>query len=307
MTPLDSRWLNTFRVLCAEGHFTRTANRLNMTQPGVSQHLAKLEGQVGRKLVDRDASVFTLTEAGQALRSLADARWREEEALREAMEAVHEDEGTVRVASSGSFAMLLYPSIVDWMGDAPDLRAELTAAPLPRICEGVLAGEFDIGIVTAPFRHPRMERTSLGHEPLDLLLPSSWQGINPTFEDLQSLGFVNHPDGKAYADIVFGANFADEYPGPDGLSIRSAINQIGQIPAAVAAGQGYTILPRSGVITFAHADRLSITELGRSSSLPLQAIYQKGRMEVPRFAKLMRLVKAHAARLDIAETRPPNI
>ncbi len=78
-------------------------------------------------------------------------------------------------------------------------------------------------------------------------------------------------------------------------------------PTAVAAGQGYTILPRSGVIAFAHADRLSITELGRPSSLPLRAIYQKGRMEVPRFAKLMQLVKAHAARLDMAGTRPSSI
>ncbi|MFT6927030.1 MAG: DNA-binding transcriptional LysR family regulator [Psychromonas sp.] len=32
-------WLNTFKTLIEVGHFTQTAEKLNMTQPGVSQHI----------------------------------------------------------------------------------------------------------------------------------------------------------------------------------------------------------------------------------------------------------------------------
>ncbi len=40
---INPLWLNTFRTLVKVGHFTQTAEKLYMTQPGVSQHIKKLE------------------------------------------------------------------------------------------------------------------------------------------------------------------------------------------------------------------------------------------------------------------------
>ena len=40
-------WLNTFVTLVNTGHFTKTAEKLFMTQPGVSQHINKLENAFG--------------------------------------------------------------------------------------------------------------------------------------------------------------------------------------------------------------------------------------------------------------------
>ena len=47
MSDLNSLWLKSFTILCEERHFTRAAARLNMTQPGMSQHIAKLEQHLG--------------------------------------------------------------------------------------------------------------------------------------------------------------------------------------------------------------------------------------------------------------------
>ena len=63
---LHSTWLETFVTLCDVGHFTRAAAALNMTQPGVSQHVKKLEEQVGQSLLSRAGKSFTLTPAGEA-------------------------------------------------------------------------------------------------------------------------------------------------------------------------------------------------------------------------------------------------
>ena len=63
MMMLNATWLETFTTLAEEGHFTRAAQRLNMTQPGVSQHLRKLEQQLGQRLIARDGKAFTLTAA----------------------------------------------------------------------------------------------------------------------------------------------------------------------------------------------------------------------------------------------------
>ena len=118
---LNATWLDTFTTLCETGHFTRAAERLNMTQPGVSQHLRKLEAQLGQSLIAREGKSFTLTAAGEAVFALGRARRNEEKHLRAALETDDRDAGEVRIACSGSFAMLLYPVLLPWMRAAPDL------------------------------------------------------------------------------------------------------------------------------------------------------------------------------------------
>ena len=48
---INPLWLQTFCTLVEAQHFTQTAQRLRMTQPGVSQHIHKLEQQLGHKLL----------------------------------------------------------------------------------------------------------------------------------------------------------------------------------------------------------------------------------------------------------------
>lgn len=71
---LNAQWLETFVVLCETGHFTKAASLLNMTQPGVSQHLRKLEAQVGQSLISRQGKSFSPTPAGEAVLAVGRAR-----------------------------------------------------------------------------------------------------------------------------------------------------------------------------------------------------------------------------------------
>ncbi|WP_370196074.1 MULTISPECIES: LysR family transcriptional regulator [Aurantimonas] len=99
---LNAQWLETFTTLCETGHFTRAASRLAMTQPGVSQHLRKLEEQLGERLVTRDGKSFSLTPAGEAVLAVGRARRVEEQALRTAILRDDADErwrSPVRAAS----------------------------------------------------------------------------------------------------------------------------------------------------------------------------------------------------------------
>lgn len=62
---INPTWLNTFCTLVEVNHFTQTAERLYMTQSGVSQHIKKLEQQVDCALLERHGKQFTLTVQGQ--------------------------------------------------------------------------------------------------------------------------------------------------------------------------------------------------------------------------------------------------
>ncbi|TGT44266.1 LysR family transcriptional regulator [Mesorhizobium sp. M8A.F.Ca.ET.165.01.1.1] len=61
---LDWNLLRTFVVIAEVKSITRAAERLNLKQPSVSNALRRLEDRVGRRLVERDATRFELTEVG---------------------------------------------------------------------------------------------------------------------------------------------------------------------------------------------------------------------------------------------------
>lgn len=294
---LNATWLQTFTTLCETGHFTRAAERLNMTQPGVSQHLRKLEQQVGQALISRQGKSFTLTPAGEAVFGLGLSRRAEEKRLRDDIETDDRDAGPVHVACSGSFAMLLYPMLLPWMRAAPDLNVHLKAAPQAEILAGLLDGYFDLGVLGADPGHLRLEAVHIGREELCLVLPADAAEAPMTFSDLDARGFIAHPDGFAYADDLLQLNFPDDYPGADRLRLRGSVNQIGQIPAPVAKGVGYTLLPRSGVEAFADKASLCVFQLPKRRWHDLWLVMRRGRRLSARVRHARGIIEGSAAGL----------
>lgn len=287
---LNATWLETFTTLCEVRHFTRTADALGMTQPGVSQHVNKLAAQVGKPLIVKDGKSFTLTPAGEAVQAVGLARRAQEQALRDAVRGDDPTVGEVSIGCSGSFAMWLYPHLLKRMKDALDLVINVTAAPHQTIVSSVLNGAFDLGIVAEDVHHPRLQAQPLAQEELCLVVPKSLAGEAFDLARLDALGFVAHPDGYAYADDLFSANFDGEYKGADRLRVRTFVNQIGQIPIPVAQGLGYTILPKSGVDAFAGRDALAVIPLPTRRYQDLRIISRKGRTDIARIAALCDLI-----------------
>jgi DNA-binding transcriptional LysR family regulator len=67
MTGYDPQLLATFLAVEQTGSFTRAAARLGIQQPTVSQHIRRLEQQVGRTLMLRDTHSVSLTSDGEAM------------------------------------------------------------------------------------------------------------------------------------------------------------------------------------------------------------------------------------------------
>ncbi|MBY6047868.1 LysR family transcriptional regulator [Vannielia litorea] len=294
---LNATWLETFTTICETGHFTQAAVRLNMTQPGVSQHLRKLEQQVGMALISRQGKSFILTPAGEAVFELGLSRREEEKRLRDLIDTDDRDAGPVTIACSGSFAMLVYPNLLPWMRAAPDLSVHLEAAPQAEILAGLLEGRFDLGVLGADPNHVRLEAQKLAREELCLVLPANSADTPMSFAELDARGFIAHPDGYSYADDLLRLNFSDDYPGSDRLNVRGSINQIGQIPAPVARGIGYTLLPRSGIEAFSDKASLSVVQLPRRRWHELWLVMRRGRRLSARVQHARGLLKEAAAQL----------
>jgi DNA-binding transcriptional LysR family regulator len=95
---IEVRELRIFLVLADELHFGRTADRLGISQPGVSEAVRLLEYRLGVKLFDRTSRRVRLTPAGEELkRKLIPALAALEQALAETSELSRDVRGLLRV------------------------------------------------------------------------------------------------------------------------------------------------------------------------------------------------------------------
>jgi DNA-binding transcriptional LysR family regulator len=143
--------LRVFRAVAAAGSFGRGAARLHLSQPTVSDRMARLERDLGVRLFLRGARGARLTQAGQRLLPYAQ---RCLALVDEAVAAVRAQgvPPPLRVAMHASFAPSLLPVVMDAL--APLGRpVNATDAHSEEIIDRLTDGTVDIGLVV-PVPHP---------------------------------------------------------------------------------------------------------------------------------------------------------
>ena len=73
MAELNYHHLRYFHVVAHEGHLTRAAERLNVSQSALSAQIRQLEERLGQKLFERRGRTLHLTEAGRIALDHSDA------------------------------------------------------------------------------------------------------------------------------------------------------------------------------------------------------------------------------------------
>ncbi len=266
---LNSLWLKTFVKLTQTGHFTRTATRLGMTQPGVSQHLKKLEQQIGAPLITKIGKGFELTREGELLLAYALKASRQEAELREAIQWDDPSNGEIRIACSGAMALYLYPRLLEHQKRHSGLLLKIEVAPNQRSLQLLQDNEVDLCIVTQQVKQPALQQRHIGDEPLCLVVPASFSKSTVSRVDLDALGFIDHPDGQHYAERLLTPNLSDLEASASNLRVTGYINQLSQILVPIALGLGYTVLPETAIRSFEEQDKIRVLQLKTQVSDPL--------------------------------------
>ncbi|WP_343560673.1 LysR family transcriptional regulator [Kiloniella sp. b19] len=277
---INSVHLRTFKALVEERSFTGAARRLHMTQPGVSQHVRKLESDLETPLLSRFGKQFELTPAGEKLFVFACEREENEQSLIERIVSDDPFSGDCRLACSGAQALELYPRLLELQRSYPGLSVRLEAAPVKRILKLVSSRELDVGIVSGVEEYDGVDFQEAGREELCLIVPKSFEG---EWEDLLELGFINHPDGRRFGQEVLQQLFPDHFQSLQQIRESGFVNQIHQILLPVALGLGFTVLQRSAYESFEARPELRILFPERAVQKPLYLVKRAGRQLPARF------------------------
>ncbi|TKB54228.1 LysR family transcriptional regulator [Ferrimonas aestuarii] len=259
-------WLQTYVTLVETGHFTQTANKLAMTQPGVSQHVRKLEQHYKQPLLNRIGKGFELTQAGHRVYQQAQRTLGELAGLEQQLSTDDPFNGPVRIASPGSLGLELYPLLLNLQSKHPKLSIEYSFAPNTGVERDLVARKLDLGLVTRLGERPDLAYQPFGEEALCLVTPATVP--EPTWDSLMTLGYIDHPDGPHQANLLLGANYP-EYQQLSQFIKRGFCNHISLILEPVAQGLGFAVLPKFAVSSFAKQEAIRVHGLPNPIAEPI--------------------------------------
>lgn len=178
MIELDR--LRIFHAVAKTGSFTRAAEVVHLTQPGISKHIRQMEEYYGVPLFDRLPRKVVLTQAGEVLFeatqeimgliAAAEQRIQDLKGLRG---------GRLHVGASFPIGLYILPGLLaEYRKRYPHIEVQTDIAVSRKIEAKVLANRLDIGLVSSEVNDPGLVAGRFMTDELVVIAPRDhkWSG-----------------------------------------------------------------------------------------------------------------------------------
>src|SRR6202000_2746141 len=202
---VDFKSIETFLWVVTLGSFRGAGQRLNTTQPAISQRIAQLEREMGVKLLHRDSRVISPTPSGRKLMLYAEklislrAQMMAEVGDRSAMR------GVLRLGVAETIVHTWLPRLVKSVNTAyPNLSLEIEVDITPDLTARLLAQEIDLAFLVGPVSATGVRSRLLCDYPVGILAsPSLDLGNQPLkAHDLARVPLITFPRRSQPYEIV---------------------------------------------------------------------------------------------------------
>lgn len=236
--------LRYFVAVAQAGSFSRAAEQCHISQPSLSQQIAKLEKHLRQRLFHRLGRKVILTDAGQILLEKAmNILTAIDDTEREMRDGDSEQESRLTVGAIPTIAPYLLPTVLEsFMSLYSNVELTVHEDVTQRLLEATAAGEIDLAIVALPVNDDRLIVESLLSEPLLLALPREHhleERTQVTLNDLREERFIMLNEMHCLSDQIMSFCRTNDYV--PRIGCRSA--QITTVQALIGAGQGVSLLP----------------------------------------------------------------
>ena len=161
---MDLRQLNHLIAVADHGSFSSAARSLHTVQSNVSNHVAKLEKELGTVLLDR--RTMQPTPEGLAVISRARRIRAEIKAISDDLLSINEEvEGQVQIGCIGTTARWIIAPLLEKLTKAfPSLQPRLIDSDTNSLTQKILSGDLDLAIIDTPAMNASLESETLFKE-----------------------------------------------------------------------------------------------------------------------------------------------
>jgi DNA-binding transcriptional LysR family regulator len=202
---VDFKSIETFLWVVTLGSFRAAGEKLNTTQPAISQRIAQLERELGVKLLNRDHRVASPTPSGRQLMVYAEKLM----GLRSEMMAEVSDRsamrGVLRLGVAETIVHTWLSRLIKSVNTAyPNLSLEIEVDITPNLTARLLAQEIELALMLGPLSVSSVRNRVLCDYPIGFLAsPALGLGNGPLeVHDLAKFPIITFPRKTQPYEIV---------------------------------------------------------------------------------------------------------
>ncbi|MEG9431910.1 LysR family transcriptional regulator [Terriglobus sp. ADX1] len=170
----DIRLLQSAIVLAEELHFSRAADRLNMSQPTLSKQIFRLERSVGFRIFEHSRQAVELTPAGQVF--IAETREVVFHAERAMLSARAVIDGPTEILNVGK-SSYTDPFFVSMLMSIrlplfPDMKVKLWSNYSNELAQQLIAGTLDAALITGVPPKSKLSTMEIASDPYYVAMPT---------------------------------------------------------------------------------------------------------------------------------------
>lgn len=252
----------TFLELCQIKNYTKTAEKLHITQPTVSQHIKHLEEYYGVKLFNYSSKKLNLTEAGKKLYHYTERMSADSREIAKTI-SNKSSKQNIKFGATLSIGEFVMPDILDQaMEENPELNFDMLVENTATLLQKLKAGEINFAILEGFF-----DKTKYGYHlfsrekfigicsadsklnsekiKLDELLDSRLilrESGSGTREILEQILYTNNLNQKSFAKTL-------------------EIGNLNAIKALVSQGKGISFMYQAAAKRDLEADKISALKI----------------------------------------------
>ncbi|MGW0928094.1 LysR family transcriptional regulator [Streptomyces sp. NPDC002644] len=254
---MELRQLEYFVAVAEERNFTRAAERVHISQSGVSAQIRRLERELGAELFDRSARTVTLTVAGNAALEHARAALAAAGAVGQAVGEVTDlMRGRLTVGMVvGCTVTPLFDALAAFHRAHPGVEISLLEDNSDRLVEGVRTGTVDLALVGAAGVTPDgLEALTIVSERLVVAVPAGHplaRRRRVTLRDLTAHPIVCMPPGTGLRTVL------DQACAAQGVHLTIPLQAGAADAVADLAARGLAVAVLSDSMAASHRARLT--------------------------------------------------
>ncbi|OPY77975.1 MAG: HTH-type transcriptional activator CmpR [Syntrophorhabdus sp. PtaU1.Bin153] len=278
------------------GSFSKAADLLAMTQPGISNHVTQLEAQAGCRLLVRGRGNFKLTKEGKMVFKYAEKIDAIAKGLEHSIGVIKRDtEPLLRIGTTPVYSRVMMPSILGSFQKAnPSIMIKLDTGSSDDLVNSVTSMENDVVVVGDQKISKKLFAFHLVREELVLITcnnhPLSARKI-VSLKDLEGWPLVVREEGSSTRKVVLSALDSLKVTPSTLIDMRSTEF----IKQWVSQGKGISVLIRRAVMDDERA-RLKVIPLKEKLMLEVSVLFLKSRKYDTSIQKFLRHLEDLKAR-----------